>query len=142
MTRDKELSQPIKGLEQPDIRNPAYNHAGGVDCEINHPGFGWIPHTVDPANKWDLSKLNIAPYAAIPPMAHDVRLEARRRIEATGLNRMVERQITGGKTVPQAITAYAAAVRNASNAMEEEPPADYADDKYWPKPPDSKGEAR
>lgn len=27
------------------IRAPAYNKTGGIDCEINHPRFGWIPFT-------------------------------------------------------------------------------------------------
>ena len=71
----------------------------------------------------------------LPPTADDVRREARRRINATGLSWMVERAATGGKTVPEAITAYAAAVRKASNTMEADPPEDYRDDKHWPKPP-------
>jgi hypothetical protein len=28
-----------------EIRSPRYNSAGGVDCEINHPVYGWIPFT-------------------------------------------------------------------------------------------------
>lgn len=31
-----------------DIRNPKYNAAGGVDCEIAHPQLGWIPFTASP----------------------------------------------------------------------------------------------
>lgn len=27
------------------IRNPQYNNAGTIDCEINHPVYGWIPFT-------------------------------------------------------------------------------------------------
>ncbi len=48
---------------------------------------------------------------------------------------MVERAATGGKPVPQAISDYAAAVRDASNTMESDPPADYRADKHWPDPP-------
>lgn len=29
-----------------EYRNAKYNSAGGVDCEINHPVYGWIPTTL------------------------------------------------------------------------------------------------
>lgn len=32
----------------PEFRNPARNHKGTIDCEINHPRHGWIPFTCDP----------------------------------------------------------------------------------------------
>jgi len=28
-----------------EFRNPAYNAYGTIDCEINHPVYGWIPTT-------------------------------------------------------------------------------------------------
>lgn len=31
-----------------EIRNPQYNHIGTIDCEINHPVYGWIPFTAQP----------------------------------------------------------------------------------------------
>lgn len=31
-----------------EIRNPAFNAWGTIDCEINHPAYGWIPFTADP----------------------------------------------------------------------------------------------
>lgn len=32
-----------------DVRNQKYNANGiTVDCEINHPVFGWIPFTASP----------------------------------------------------------------------------------------------
>src|SRR5690554_927741 len=30
------------------IRNPIYNAAGTIDCELDHPVHGWIPFTADP----------------------------------------------------------------------------------------------
>lgn len=30
------------------VKNPKYNHAGCVDCEIEHPVYGWIPFTASP----------------------------------------------------------------------------------------------
>lgn len=29
------------------IRNIRYNQHGTIDCEIEHPQFGWIPFTAD-----------------------------------------------------------------------------------------------
>lgn len=31
-----------------EFRNPVMLENGLVDCEINHPQFGWIPFTCDP----------------------------------------------------------------------------------------------
>ena len=31
-----------------EIRKPLYNEFGTIDCEINHPEYGWIPFTADP----------------------------------------------------------------------------------------------
>ena len=30
-----------------DYRNPEFNSSGGINCEINHPGYGWIPFSCD-----------------------------------------------------------------------------------------------
>lgn len=30
-----------------EVRNCKYNQHGGIDCEIDHPKFGWIPFTAD-----------------------------------------------------------------------------------------------
>ncbi len=31
-----------------DVRNPKYSAQGAIDCEIDHPAYGWIPYTIDP----------------------------------------------------------------------------------------------
>ena len=31
-----------------EIRNPKYNTSGTIDCEINHPKYGWIEFTANP----------------------------------------------------------------------------------------------
>ena len=34
-----------------NYRNAKYiNDSGWIDCEIEHPQFGWIPYTLDPAD--------------------------------------------------------------------------------------------
>lgn len=32
----------------PEIRNPHYNARNTIDCEIEHPVYGWIPYTTNP----------------------------------------------------------------------------------------------
>lgn len=31
-----------------EVRNLQYNEYGTIDCEINHPDYGWIPFTASP----------------------------------------------------------------------------------------------
>lgn len=59
-----------------NIRNAAYNAYGTIDCEIEHPVFGWIPFTASPNDTEahgreiyaELTALGaIAPY--VPPPA-------------------------------------------------------------------------
>ena len=35
-------------MQQIEFRNVTQNENGTIDCEINHPQFGWIPFTADP----------------------------------------------------------------------------------------------
>jgi hypothetical protein len=49
-------------------RNPVRLDNGWIDCEINHPVYGWIPFTCDPDDKgalFDTAALHNAmlPYA-------------------------------------------------------------------------------
>lgn len=53
-----------------EFRSPAYNGQGTIDCEINHPQYGWIPHTIAADESPELQSAAIAagplPYAASP----------------------------------------------------------------------------
>ncbi|MDX5413413.1 MAG: hypothetical protein LPK02_10245, partial [Rhodobacterales bacterium] len=58
----------------PEHRNPTFNALGGIDCEINHPDFGWIPFTASPddpepigAAIFAAAQAEAAPYVAPPP---------------------------------------------------------------------------
>ena len=57
------------------VRNLAFNSAGTVDCEIEHPTYGWLPFTASPDDTEDLGRTlyaeavagqygDIAPYVA------------------------------------------------------------------------------
>lgn len=61
-----------------EYRNPQRSANGRIDCEINHPKYGWIPFTCDPQDtgaEFDVAALyaslaadpNLAPYIPAPP---------------------------------------------------------------------------
>lgn len=60
-----------------EFRNPVYNAFGTIDCEINHPNFGWVPFTADPDDTDQRGRdifeaafaLGPADYVAPPPQA-------------------------------------------------------------------------
>lgn len=52
-----------------NFRNAQFTASGTIDCEIDHPHFGWIPFTADPndvepigAEVFDAAKGSAAPY--------------------------------------------------------------------------------
>jgi hypothetical protein len=60
-----------------DYRNPVFNAFGTIDCEIEHPRFGWIPFTCDPndtgaafdpAELFETMQPNAAPFVPVPPL--------------------------------------------------------------------------
>ena len=59
-----------------NYRNPIYNANDTIDCEIEHPEYGWIPFTADPNDIEEHGRAiyaqikadgNIAPYVPPPP---------------------------------------------------------------------------
>ena len=56
-----------------NFRNAQYNQFGTIDCEINHPVYGWIPFTADPsdveplgAEVFEAAKDAAGPYVSPP----------------------------------------------------------------------------
>ncbi len=74
-----------------EFRNPAHNANGGIDCEINHPSFGWIPFTASPDDPSEAGReiyaaalaANPAPQPAIIPTRDMVNNERNRRMRGT-----------------------------------------------------------
>jgi hypothetical protein len=57
------------------VKNPQYNASNTIDCEIEHPQFGWIPFTASPDDTEQMGRViyaeavegilgPIAPYVA------------------------------------------------------------------------------
>lgn len=93
-------------------RNAAFNHLGGIDCEINHPRYGWIPFTVDPSDagaSFDAAALdaeiradgNIAAY--VPPAVDQN--EVRATMQLTRRQVMIGLASEGLITAQEAIAA-------------------------------------
>lgn len=112
------------------IRNPIYTADGRVDCEIEHPNYGWIPYTAfenlgDAREKsiYDAAlKAKPAPYVAPPPPSPE---SLRPAMQLTRRQVFIGMADAGLITAPEAIAAAAigtppAAVEAAFMAM---PPA-------------------
>ena len=67
-----------------NFRNANYNAFGTIDCEIEHPAYGWIPFTADPndvepigAEVFNAAKVTAAAYVATPVDLEALATEAR-----------------------------------------------------------------
>lgn len=71
------LRNALKQLPSAARRNPRYNQDGvTIDCEIEHPIFGWIPFTANPDDPEEHGRLihadivaNGNPAPHLPPQA-------------------------------------------------------------------------
>lgn len=127
---------------------PAEKDGAWTQIEDHRGKEGWLngePFTISDfgplPNGWSDTAPEPEP---VIPSATDIRAEALRRINESGLPWMVQREVSGGKAIPQGIKDYAAAVRSASDALEimEPIPPDYADDRHWPQSSDVQTEDR
>ena len=97
-----------------DYRNPIFTENGWIDCEIEHPQYGWIPFTCDPDEAhpqfdtralFDAMKGEAAPYVP-PPAPSDDEIAAQVRAERNRL--LAASDWTQLPDVPEAIrTAWA-----------------------------------
>lgn len=86
-----------------ELRNAKYNQYGTIDCEIDHPVFGWIPFTASPNDSEEIGRTiyatalegDVEEYISPPdpePMVPD-RITARQfkmQLELSGLTSTVE----------------------------------------------------
>lgn len=72
-----------------DIRNARYNGVGSIDCEIDHPEFGWIPFTASPEDCEEFGRdvyahilssgLEVGEYVSVPPEPEPIPQKVTRR---------------------------------------------------------------
>lgn len=72
-----------------NYRHPQFNAFGVIDCEIEHPQYGWIPFTCDPDDtgaQFDTAALfaEMKPHAApyVPPTQQELEAIAAAEIRA------------------------------------------------------------
>jgi len=75
-----------------NYRNPKFTASGDIDCEIEHPDFGWIPFTASPTDaeahgrelfaQITADAGPIAAYVPPPPTSAQVNAERDRRLAA------------------------------------------------------------
>jgi hypothetical protein len=120
-----------------NYRNPIFNRFGTIDCEIEHPIYGWIPFTASPRDVEEhgrviyekiLEEGNIAPF--IPPSEEQLALEAKiirnRLLSQSDWSQLPD--------VPQNIKDLWAPYRQALRDLPEQ--EGFPTDIQWPIPPD------
>lgn len=80
----------LPDLRQMEYRNAVYNRHGTIDCEVNHPRFGWTPFHATPEDdeehgreifKRIMAAGKIAPYVAPPHVEPEPTPEEKRIAE-------------------------------------------------------------
>ena len=93
-----------------EFRNPVFNALGTIDCEVNHPVYGWIPFTAgpdDPASEdiYEAAAVTAGPYVPPPPAA----------LTAVDVDAERDRRILSGASFT--VTGYANPIRLAGDPV-------------------------
>jgi len=125
-----------------EFRNPKFINAQNtqIDCEINHPNFGWIPFTCDPNDTGALIDVKslfaqmiaagVKPYVAYQPTQQDK--EAAIRAERDSY--LQQSDWTQLPDVPQEIKDKWAIYRQALRDITKQPT--FPDSVVWPAKPE------
>ncbi len=107
-----------------NYKNPKFNAAGSIDCEIEHPLYGWIPFTasvddVEAYGKAVFTEINnaggVLPYAPPPPYvptAEDVRQQRDRLLAESDWTQLPDAQAALSDSQKQAWATYRQALRD------------------------------
>lgn len=108
-----------------ELRNPAFTADGGIDCEINHPVYGWIPYTAEIGGEVFNEAAQLSPTPYIAPDLPDPliaeraamvasRFQTRAALYVAGLLPMVEDSIARADPLTQMAWAEAVIFKRAS----------------------------
>lgn len=112
-----------------NYRNPIYTENGWIDCEIEHPEYGWIPFTCDPNDRgasfdtaalFEEMKPHAAPYVPPPPpppptdeeVAAQVRAERNRLLAESDWTQLPDARAAMGEAKAAEWDAYRQALRD------------------------------
>lgn len=94
-----------------EIKNAKYSSFGDIDCEINHPKFGWIPFTASLNDSEDFGKTvfdlasNLGPEPFVPPKEptqEDLLQEKRKYLSCT----QTQGRVALGQNLCQRLDAF------------------------------------
>lgn len=87
-----QTTEPLEAVERefPNVRAAVALPGGRIDCEIEHPDYGWIPTTVDPAEDEEffdyiVAELEIADYEPPENWREEYQISIRNALEGTVL---------------------------------------------------------
>ena len=89
-----------------EIRNPAYT-AGGIDCEINHPVYGWIPFSAEVGSDVFDEATLLSPTPYIAPALPDPLEAERARMVASRFQTRAALYVAGLLPIVEAAVAKA-----------------------------------
>lgn len=109
-----------------NYRNPVFSSPTTIDCEIEHPEYGWIPFTCDPTDSGALfdtaalfeeMKPHAAPYVPPPPptdeeLAAGVRAERNRLLAESDWTQLPDARTAMGEVKAAAWDTYRQALRD------------------------------
>jgi hypothetical protein len=127
-----------------NYRNPIYTENSWIDCEIEHPKYGWIPFTCDPNDTgalFDTASLfaemqpHAAPYVPPPPpspeeLAAEVRAERNRLLAESDWTQLPDARAAMGEAKAAEWDAYRQALRDVP---EQE---GFPENVVWPEKPE------
>lgn len=133
------------------IRNLQYNSHDTVDCEIEHPTYGWIPFTADPDDCEEMGRKiyteiiegkygDIAPYVPYVPTdeekASEIRAERNKLLaELEPQLLRYERQEKLGIKTTDSEAWYLAAIQYAQDLRDVPQQAGFPESVEWPECP-------
>lgn len=121
-----------------NYRNPIYNRFNTIDCEIDHPKFGWSPFTASPNDPEEHGRElyhrikedgNISPY--VPPSKEEI--ESQERAKRNRL--LIKSDWSQLPDVPEKIKLEWASYRKELRDITEQSGFPY--DIIWPTKPNS-----
>ena len=126
-----------------NYRNPIYTANGWIDCEIDHPKYGWIPFTCDPNDTGTLFNTaalfaemqpHAAPYVPPPPppaptpeeLAAQVRTKRNRLLAESDWTQLADARAAMGEVKAAEWDVYRQALRGIPQQ------AGFPEDVVWP----------
>jgi len=104
-----------------ETRNPTFNKFGSIDCEINHPKYGWIPFTASPddvepigAEVFNATKVSAAAYVE-PPVDLTALAASAREQRNTLLTKSDWTQVADAPVDQQAWATYRQGLRDITS---------------------------